>query len=161
MEKVLKKKLKDTERQYWKDYLTALPENKRPVRPRVEASYACDKDATDELLQLYLSGKKYAGSSIAEDYISQGEPLPQTGNFWIFLNSKDEPSLILRTERIVMNKFKDVPVEIAQAEGEGDLSLEHWKKVHKKIYTPSLQKWGVKTIDDATVVTEFFRVVYV
>jgi len=145
---------------YWKKYLNTLPENERPMHPRVEASPAGNKEITDELLKLYLDGKKYAGSSIVEDFLSAGDPLPQVGNYWIFLNSKDEPRCILRTERVVQNKFKDVPLDIVIAEGEGDLSLEYWKKVHKELYLPFLMSWGVREMDEATVITEFFKIVY-
>jgi len=86
--------------------------------------------------------------------------LPQVCNYWIFLNSRNEPSCILKTEKIVTHKFKDVPVEIAIAEGEGDLSLEYWKRVHGQLYSPHLASWGIKGIEEATVITEFFSVVY-
>lgn len=115
---------------------------------------------TDGLLSLYLRGIKTAGSSIAEDFVSAGDPLPQAGDYWIFLNGRDEPSCILRTERVVFNKFGEVPVEIARAEGEGDLSIEHWRRVHAEIYGPQLAGWGVPRIEEATVVTEFFEIVY-
>jgi len=58
-----------------------------------------------------------------------------------------------------MNKFKDVPFEIALAEGEGDLSLDYWRRVHTEIYLPHLAGWGISSLDDATVITEFFKIV--
>ena len=127
----------------------------------VEASYAGNQLSTDQLLGLYLSGKKTAGSGIVEDFISAGDPLPQVGNFWILLNSLGEPGCILRTERVVLNKFKDVSKEIAVAEGEGDLSLHYWQESHRRFFAPFLAGWGVADIDEATVVTEFFRIVHV
>ena len=154
------KKLKENERLYWKKYLISLPENERPVNPNVDVAFAGNKDMTDELLKLYLCGKKTAGSSIVEDYLSTGEALPQVGNFWIYLDSSSEPCCILRTEKIVINKFKSVPAEIAIAEGEGDLSLESWRQIHGEIYSPFLSKWGIANIDDARVITEFFQLVY-
>jgi uncharacterized protein YhfF len=154
------KKMSTIEYQYWEGYLETLSIQERPVNPNVEASFAGNKEITDELLQLYLSGKKSAGSSIVEDFISAGDSLPAVGNYWIFLNSKNEPSCILKTIKTVMNKFRDVPVEIAIAEGEGDLSLEYWRKVHEGIYGPHLSEWGVSNIEEATVITEFFEIVY-
>ena len=155
------KPLNDAEKQYWHDYLKTLKESERPIYPFVEASYAGNKDVTDALLQLCLNGKKVAGSSIAEDFLSAGDPLPKVGNYWIYLNSRSEPSCILLTEKVVTNKFKDVPIEIALAEGESDLSLDHWKTVHKSAYSPFLSKWGIRHIDEATVVTEFFKIVHI
>lgn len=154
------KPLQPIERRYWEQYLSNLEQSNRSVSFRVEASYAGSRDTTDKLIELYLCGKKTAGSSIAEDFISSQDKLPQVGNFWIVLNSKNEPSCILKTEQVVFNKFKNVTSEIAIAEGEGDLSLEYWKRVHTQFYLPHLPKWGVSKIEEATVITEYFRLVY-
>lgn len=153
-------KLTPTQLEYWQKYLSTLPADQHPVNPFVTASFAGTREITDELLHLYLIGKKYAGSSIVEDFLSAGDPLPQEGNYWIFLNSKEVPSCILRTEKTVTHKFYDVPVEIAIAEGEGDLSLDYWRKVHSELYLPYLQSWGVQMLENATVITEFFKIVY-
>lgn len=154
------KLLKLNEELYWEKYLDTLPEEQWPKNPIVASGYAGNAEITDGLLELYLSGKKVAGSSIVEDFLSAGDPLPQVGKFWIYLNSQAQPSCILRTEKIVINKFKDVPVEIAIAEGEGDLTLNYWRTVHSELYSPYLQSWGINNINDATVITEYFRVVY-
>jgi len=154
------KVLTEAQSRYWSKYLDTLSPNERPDDAFVEASFAGNRDATDYLLSLYLDGKKHAGSGILEDFISSGDPSPKVGNYWIFLDSKDEPRCILRTERIALNKFKDVPAEIAAAEAEGDLSLEHWKRTHAKFYAPFLSTWGLSDINEATVVTEFFKIVF-
>ncbi len=152
--------LKSQELAYWEGYLLTIAEELRPQDPFVSDGYAGTPEITDGLLELYLSGKKTAGSSILEDFLSAGDPPPRVGNYWIYLNSRHQPSCILRTERIEIHPFKDIPAEIATAEGEGDLSLDYWKKVHSELYSPFLQSWGVKHIDDATVVTEFFKIVH-
>ena len=153
------KPLNEKEKLYWNAYLKTDPPG-RPLVPRITASYAGNRRTTDSLLQLYLSGKKIAGSSLVQDFISSGESLPQVGDFWILLDSNSMPRCILKTERSEMHKFKDVTVEIAVAEGEGDLSIDFWKKTHKKFYDPFLKTWGVTDIEDAAVVTEFFKLVH-
>jgi hypothetical protein len=32
--------------------------------------------------------------------------------------------------------------------------------VHSELYTPHLRAWGLENLEDATVITEFFRIVY-
>ncbi len=152
--------LREIETKYWQSYLSTLAEEDRPLRPRVVAFHAGGRAITDSLLQLYLAGKKSAGSSIVEDFLSAGDPLPEVGNYWILLDSRDQPSLILRTERVVVHQFNDVPPEVAVAEGEGDLSIEYWRRAHRELYEASLKDWGVNSIDEATVITEFFRIVF-
>lgn len=148
------------QKSYWERFKSSLPLNERPKNPNVSASFAGNKSITDELLALYFIGKKTAGSSIVEDFLAAGDPLPQKGNFWIFLNSKEEPCCILKTVNVKIHKFQEVPVEIAIAEGEGDLSLDYWRKIHSELYNPFLHSWGLSCIEDATVITEFFRIVY-
>ena len=147
------------EQTYWDHFAKSLNDAERSAA-RVTVGYAGNAQVTDQLLEFYLTGKKTAGSSLVEDFITARDPLPEIGNYWIFLNSAGAPSAILQTKRVVTNKFLDVPVEIAIAEGEGDLSLEHWRKVHADIYEPSLETWGLQSINDATVITEFFRIVF-
>lgn len=152
--------LKRCEEEYWLRYVSTRPLDEISQSVNVTASYSGNREMTDALLALYLMGKKHAGSSIVEDFLTAGDPLPKVGNYWIHLNSKDEPKCILKTVRIAINKFKDVPEEIAIAEGEGDLSLEYWRRVHAKHYGPHLTAWGIASIDEATVITEFFELVF-
>lgn len=152
--------LTGSEKKYWDDYLSTLPEELRPSNRNIRAGFAGSQAITDQLLALYLGGKKTAGSGILEDYISAGDPPPKVGNFWILLDSKGNPVCILKTERVVTNKFRDVPASVAEAEGEGDLSLAYWKQVHEELYSPFLSDWGVTNIEDATVITEFFQIVH-
>ncbi len=152
--------LKGNEMQFWEAYLNTLSPESRPVNPFVSAAVAGTSEITDELLHLYLIGKKTAGSGLVEDYVAMGDPLPQVGNYWIYLDSSLQPRAILRTDRVVLNKFRDIPAEIVLAEAEGDLSVEYWKRTHAELYQPHLQKWGVRDIDEATVITEYFTIVY-
>ena len=152
-------KLKPIEKEFWNEYIKQnsieLAEN-----VFVEANPAGSLEITDDLIDLYLAGKKSAGSSLVEDFETCGDPLPKVGNFWILLNSKEEPVMILKTVRIEINKFKDIPVRIAIAEGEGDSSLAYWKEVHSRLYSPYLKQWGVDDINEAHVITEFFEIVH-
>ena len=53
-----------------------------------------------------------------------------------------------------------MPEEVAIAEGEGDLSLDYWRKAHIEFFTPYLKSWGVTELDKETLITEFFEIVY-
>lgn len=127
---------------------------------RVVAGHPGSTEIADQLIDLYLSGKKLAGSSLLEDYLTAGEPLPQAGDHWIALASNGDPRCILRTERVEIHAFLEVPERVAQAEGEGDLSLKYWRDVHTQHYAPYLREWGLADIEEAGVVTEFFSLVF-
>jgi uncharacterized protein YhfF len=145
---------------FWNDYLDTTPNLKYLQDLHVEANPAGNFFITDELIALYLKGKKYAGSSLVEDFVTAGDPLPKVGNYWIVLGSDQSPKLILKTKKIEINKFGKLPERIAIAEGEGDLSLSYWRQVHTALYSPYLEKWNVKDINEAHVITEFFEVAY-
>jgi uncharacterized protein YhfF len=149
------KALTERESLYWQSYLSTGA----PGGP-VEANIAGNETIADELLKLYLIGRKTAGSSLLEDYLTAGDPLPEPGRHWIVLDSKGAPGCILRTERVERHKFNEVSERVAIAEGEGDLSLAHWRKAHEEFFRPFLNGWGLEKIEQATVVTEFFRLVY-
>ena len=80
------KSLKHAELAYWNEYVSTLPESERPHAPSVHAACAGSPAVTDDLLALYLQGKKTAGSSILEDFVSCGDPVPKVGDYWIFLD---------------------------------------------------------------------------
>jgi 5-formyltetrahydrofolate cyclo-ligase len=154
------KKLKPKEEAYWRRYLDSLPRERRPSDPFVEANYCGNREITDELLGLYLSGKKTAGSGLVKDYETAGDPLPREGNYWILLDGQDNPRCIVRTTRVEIHRYRDVPAEVAAAEGEGDRSLASWKRAHAAFFAPFLSGWGIADLEEAEVVTEFFEVVY-
>jgi len=138
--------------EFWNAFTAELEE--KPTK--VYASYAGDKSMTDQLIALYLDGKKWAGSGLIADYKSAGDPLPELGDYWIILDSHDRPRVLCKTTRIDIKMFDDVNDEAADAEGEGDLKL--WRKIHADFWQPFLEKWGVKDLDTAEVITEFFEV---
>lgn len=146
--------------QYWENYLNSLAPRELPQHPYVEAAPAGDFTTTDALIELYLSGRKTAGSSLVEDFNTAGDPLPKVGNFWIVLDSTQTPRLILKTVKTEIHLFGNIPAAISIAEGEGDLTPEDWRHIHAEIYTPHLEAWGIEDINQAHVITEHFEIVW-
>ena len=48
----------------------------------------------------------------------------------------------------------------AYKEGEGDRSLEYWRRVHKEFFTECMEEAGEEFTPDMDVVLEEFSVVY-
>lgn len=152
--------MNDDAKRFWDAYVESLEPDARPVRPVVTASMAGDERVADALLQLYLDGTKHAGSGLVEEYTQTGEALPRVGDYWIILDAKQAPRCIVRTSRVLTHPFRDVPEEIAIAEGEGDLSLAYWRQAHRWFYAPYLECLGIDDLEQALVLTELFDVVY-
>lgn len=154
------KPLKPRERAFWKEHVARLPAGERPRGAFVEAAFAGGRAATDGLIRLYRQGKKTAGSSLVEDFETAGDPLPKVGNYWIILDSRERPQFLVKTIRVEIHRFGRIPASVARAEGEGDLSVSHWKKVHRAAYLPFLAKWGIDDLDQARVITEHFEILH-
>lgn len=145
---------------FWNRYLAASGLAEALRHARVSASMPGDARNADELLRLYLDGKKSAGSGLVRDYELAGDPLPSPGAFWILLDSKGTPRLIVKCVRVEIHAFDEVPAAIAVAEGEGDLSLAYWREAHAKFFAPYLAKLGIGDLARERVVTEFFEEVF-
>jgi len=150
--------LKAKELDYWHAYIGPLKH--KPENATVEAGMAGNNEIADELLDLFLRGRKTAASGLVKDYQLSGDPLPEIGNYWIILDSNKTPKCIVKTIKIEIHQFDQVPETIAIAEGEGDLSLDYWRKAHIDFFTPFLRDWGITDLNKETVITEFYQIVY-
>jgi 5-formyltetrahydrofolate cyclo-ligase len=150
--------LSTAQKEFWLKYsknILSIPDN-----PNIEVGVAGNIQIADKLLALYLNGKKTAGSGLVKDYELAGDELPKIGNYWIILDSKNIPRCIVKTIRVEYYQFDKVPLEVAVAEGEGDLSLEFWYEAHVNFFKPFLSGWKIDDINKETLVTEFYEVVY-
>lgn len=114
----------------------------------------------DKLLNLVLEGKKVATASAYQLYELEKEPEPVVGGYSVLLDSKEEARCIIVTTNLTYTSFQDVSEEFAAKEGEGDLSLNYWRKVHQEFFTDCLNDFGEKFSEDMIVVCEEFKVVY-
>jgi uncharacterized protein YhfF len=64
------------------------------------------------------------------------------------------------TTNVNIVPFKDVPDEFAAEEGEGDKSLNYWRRCHWDYFSRETEKLGGTSNDDMLVVCEKFEVVY-
>jgi len=85
----------------------------------------------DELLKLVLVGKKTATSWAA----SEGAKGVEVGKRWIVKDGQGRPRAILETVELMRRRFRDVDADFAYEEGEGDRSLEFWRRAHTNYFT--------------------------
>ena len=116
--------------------------------------------APDRLAELVLQGVKTATCSAYDLYLEEREPLPKEGDLSVILNARDEAVCIIRTTKVYVTAFDRATPEHAWKEGEGDRSLEYWRKVHVEFLTGELASIGREFSGQAQVVCEEFEVVY-
>ena len=117
-------------------------------------------EAPDELADLVVQGTKTATCSAYDLYIINDEPLPKAGDYSVILNSKEEAVCIIKTTKAYVTEFINVSAEHAFKEGEGDRSLEYWRKVHVNFLTNELASVNKAFNENTKVLCEEFDVVY-
>jgi uncharacterized protein YhfF len=112
-------------------------------------SFGDSPELADALLALVRDGRKTATCWAA----AQLGP-SMVGERSVVLDGAGRPALLVETLSCVAMRYCDVSPEFAAAEGEGDLSLDHWRAAHRRYF----ERAGVFT-DDMDLWCETFRVV--
>lgn len=116
--------------------------------------------APDKLAALVLNGVKTATCSAFDLYAAKGEKLPEIGDKSIILDSEGNAICIIATTKVYIVPFGEVTADHAFKEGEGDRSLEYWRKVHVDFFKNELVPVGREFDEDLRLVCEEFEVIY-
>ncbi len=113
----------------------------------------------DELLALVLAGTKTATAASMWDVQADGDPVPRVGDLSILLDGAGAPRALIRTTQVRVVPFLEVDAEHARLEGEGDLTLQHWREGHEAFFRRTSSD---PRVFDATmpIVCERFTVVH-
>lgn len=114
----------------------------------------------DELARLVLEGTKTATASAYPLYEVDNEELPVVGEYSVILNSKDEAVCIIQVTKVFVVPFIEVDEHQAYQEGEGDRSLQYWRKIHEELFKKWLEEAGLTFDINTKVVCEEFKVVF-
>ena len=128
-----------------------------------DASYEawCFGGNPDKLAELVVKGIKTGTASLNYWYETKGERKPEPGDYSVILDSNDNAVCIIQTSKVYIRLFKEVSAEHAYKEGEGDLSLAYWRKVHEEFFTDELKDEELKFSEDLEVVLEEFELKYI
>ena len=78
------------------------------------------------LVALAISSKKRATASLLRDYATGVEPVPQAGDFVVFVDGGGRPRCIWRTTGVIVKPFIDVDDAFAWDEGERERTRDWW-----------------------------------
>jgi uncharacterized protein YhfF len=87
-------------------------------------------------------------------------PMREPGDCWIVTTTDGAPLCVVRMTGVAITPFDQVAVEFAASEGEGDLSVAHWRGAHINYFKSQCERWGVDWRDDQPVVCENFERAY-
>ena len=104
---------------------------------------------------------KTATSSLYDCFELDGEKVPEVGDYSIILDSDEEPLFIIQDKEVYVKKFSEIDEDFAFKEGEGDQSLEYWRKVHKDYFGRQCEEYGIEFSEDIKVLCEEFEIVFI
>jgi uncharacterized protein YhfF len=146
---------------YWHAFLATLPSNSVYLgKTFIAESFGDNPELADELGQLVVNGRKTGTCSALWEWEAEGKSIPHPGLITILLDGQDQPMCIIETTEVFVCRFSAVDEEFAQAEGEGDLSLEYWRTAHTNYFSRGLPKIGRKFCETMPVVCERFQVIF-
>ncbi|WP_299121392.1 ASCH domain-containing protein [uncultured Winogradskyella sp.] len=143
----------------WNDFLKNNPDNKIKNTPL--SFYFCDnqKDA-DECAELVVKGVKRATATSLWWYEKNNELLPKVGDQYIVTDWNGNAKAVIETTKIENVSYNKITAEFAETEGEGDKSLDYWKKVHEAYYKREMESHGDDFDENMTIVCEYFKTIY-
>lgn len=142
----------------WNDFVLLNPAY-RDVK--YTAWYFCDnKKCADELAELVIKGEKRATASLNYWYESGREELPVKGNISIITDWDGIAKCIIKTKSVTVLPFKNADQEMAFKEGEGDKTLEYWRKAHISFFTRESEKEKIIFTEDSLIVFEEFEMIF-
>lgn len=94
-------------------------------------AFGATREHADALLELVLDGVKTGTAASLWDHETTGEAVPEPGMLSIILDGRGVPRALLETTEVQIVPFGEVSVEHAFTEGEGDRTLEYWRRVHE------------------------------
>lgn len=101
------------------------------------------------LTKYVLEGKKTATTSLyAHDSLSNED------EFSVITDDNENSICLIKTEKVIVQKFKDIPWNLTKLEGENK-SLAEWKKVHIKFFSKFNKNFNCNT----KVIFEIFEVI--
>ncbi|MDD2955094.1 MAG: ASCH domain-containing protein [Oscillospiraceae bacterium] len=132
--------------------------NKRYKRRGYSAWHFCNcEEDANALAELVKKGVKRATTSALAAFEHDGEPVPQPGDLSVILRWNGEAVCVVETTAVTILPFDEVTAEFAALEGEGDCSLEYWRRAHDAFLREECCRMGLEFSTDMPVVCEEFR----
>jgi uncharacterized protein YhfF len=115
-------------------------------------------ETADEGMALILNGTKTLTSSPFWDY-PDGK-IPFVGALAVLLDGSRRPRGIVETTRVEIMPFGAITEEMAYAYGEGERTVEWWRRGMEAFYRASAERHNAVLTDDTLLIWEWFTVVH-
>jgi uncharacterized protein YhfF len=152
---------KESVESYWQEFLSILPpDSPYHTKTYIAEGWGDSPEMADELGELIARGIKTATCSALWEWEAEGKPIPQEGLLTVVLDGGGEPLCIVETTEVTVRQYNEVDSDFAQAEGEGDFSLEYWREAHRSFFSRLLPGLGKEFSEDMPLACERFQLIY-
>lgn len=134
--------------------------NVDPKEPYQVWYFGNTPEMAKELVELVISGKKQATASLLETNKIEPEKAPIDNGYSVVTTFEGEPFCVIRTIEIRYLPFLEVDPQFAFDEGEGDQTLEDWRRGHWEYFTKEAAELGFDFNQDSIVCCERFRLLF-
>lgn len=153
--------MEEQAKKYLSQYLESLSDCERSKYQSFSADYFCADEVNANLCaELIRLGQKTATCSLKYWYETGDELMPSTGHLQVVTDWYGKPICIIETDSVEECKYSDVSAEFAYLEGEGDRTLEWWRKTHWDFFTQECIELNIEPNRDMMLILEQFHVVY-
>lgn len=123
--------------------------------------FGSDAQQAASLAHLICKGTKHATTGRKKAYAYENIALPQPGQRILVTDYFGIPLFFIRTTAVKETTFSSITEEEAAYEGEGDLSLSHWRTVHRDFFEHECAAQGTVFTEDETLIYETFELDHV
>ena len=118
-----------------------------------------NRDSSKRLAQLVLSGKKQATASLMENESDIGAG-GVVGGYSVVTDFEGNPQCVIQTTQVRVLPFSDVDAEFAFDEGEGDQTLEYWRRAHRTFFIECCRELGVEFKESMLISCKRFKLLF-
>jgi len=148
-------------KRYQEQFFASLPpESKKSPRFVEPVAFGFTLEDATEISRLVLDGVKTATGSLLWSYQTDGKSLPSVGDLWVVIDGDSNPVCVAQTINVEIIPFNKVPEDYARWGGEGDCSLESWRRMYWRHVGLECKRIGRERAASAPMIMERFAVVY-
>ncbi len=143
-------------------FRNANPFNDPQITTRqIDTDYFGDSpEMADELLAPILAGKKIATCGCLWEWEHENEQPLEPGCLAAIIDGSGIARCIIETIEVIPTPYNQVDAQFAYDEGEGDRTLEYWRRVHWEFFSRTLPRIGKQPTQDMPLLCERFKVIY-
>jgi uncharacterized protein YhfF len=121
---------------FWSDFINKNDDLDYLKEYKIDAwSFGNTPEMANELVALVLEGKKTATSSLLRAYQGYEDEIPRVGVYSVICDGSNRPKCVVFYTNTSVCRFNEVTEQHAYEEGEGDRSLDYWRKAHHEFFS--------------------------